>query len=289
MAKRPTWLQEHQSDVYSQTGEDGIIQAIFGLIPDCNNWCVEFGAWDGEYLSNTCNLIDNHNYGAVLIEASSKKFKELEERFADRKNVFPVNDFVGFGAQDGLDSILRKTPIPVDFDFLSIDIDGNDYHVWKAVEHYQPKVVCIEFNPTIPSEVDYVQPADPAIQRGSSPRSIVELGKEKGYELVCVRPFNCIFVAARYFPLFEIEDNSLTTLRTNLDGVTWMFSGYDGEIIFSGADSLPWHGVVLPPSRLQCLPAFLRRYSNDYSPLQKFVFKWWRKWWRLRYGKPRSG
>lgn len=286
--KSPTWLLEHQRNVYSQMGEDGIIETILELLPNRNNWCVEFGAWDGEYLSNTCNLIENHEFNAVLIEGSAAKFPELKKRFACRDGVIPINGFVGFGAGDGLDSFLCKTPIPEDFDFLSIDIDGNDFHVWKAVSAYRPKIVCIEFNPTIPSEVDYVQPADPTVQKGCSPRSLVALGKEKGYELVCVQRFNCIFVAAEYFPLFEIGDNSLQTLRTDLSGVTWIFNGYDGEVMLAGADCLSWHGLVLPGKRFQCLPSFLRRYSNDYSPFQRLLFKYWRKWWRLRYGKPAS-
>lgn len=284
--KSSTWLLERARNVYSQTGEDGIVEAILERLPQRDKWCVEFGAWDGQYLSNTCNLIDNHGYNAVLIEGSTEKFGELKQRYADRSGVFPFNGLVGFTSGDGLDTFLRRTPIPRDFDFLSIDIDGNDYHVWKAVSEYRPKVVCIEFNPTIPSEVDYVQPADFRIQKGCSPSSLVALGKEKGYELVCVQLFNCFFVDAKYFPLFEIDDNSLATLRTDLSGITWVFNGFDGEVMVTGADSLSWHGLRFPAERFQCLPRFLRRYSNDYTPLQRFLFKLWSKWWRLRYGKP---
>lgn len=59
MSRSPTWLLEHKKDVYSQTGEDGIIETILSTIGDRDGWCVEFGAWDGQYLSNTRNLIEN--------------------------------------------------------------------------------------------------------------------------------------------------------------------------------------------------------------------------------------
>ena len=90
-----------------------------------------------------------------------------------------LNAFVGFTAADGLDAILARTPIPADFDVLSIDIDGNDYHVWNAVARYKPRVVVIEYNPTIPAAVDFVQPADMSINQGASITAQARLGKQK--------------------------------------------------------------------------------------------------------------
>ena len=152
--KNPAWLLDYKENVFSQAGEDGVISRVLSLIPDKNNWCVEFGAWDGKYLSNTCNLIVNHGFSAVLIEADKKKFQKLQENFKGQVKVYAVNRYVGFGEKDNLDEILSDKPCPQDFDFLSIDIDGNDYYAWQAVSRYQPKVVIIEFNPTIPTRPD---------------------------------------------------------------------------------------------------------------------------------------
>jgi hypothetical protein len=263
-------------DVYSQTGEDGVIAAILDLLPDKNNWCVEFGAWDGLYLTNTRNLIEARGYSAVLIEADARKFKELSKNFAGKQNVIPLNEFVGFTPAENLDRILAPTPIPKNFDLLSIDIDGNDYHVWHAITSYQPKLVVVEFNPTIPTPVRFVQPADPSINQGSSLLSLVELGKAKGYELVAVLPFNAFFVRQEYFGLFQIENNDPAVLRTNLDSVTYLFCGYDGRIFLRGACALPWHyGIPLRQTAVQRLPRFLQRFPANYNAVQRMLFAIW--------------
>jgi hypothetical protein len=103
---------------------------------------------------------------------------------------------------------LAKTAIPLGFDFLSIDIDGNDFHVWNATRVYRPKFICIEFNPTIPTEIDFVQPASLNISQGSSLKSLVALGTAKRYELASVLQFNAFFVRVDLFPRLEIADNS---------------------------------------------------------------------------------
>jgi hypothetical protein len=272
MAKHPTWLLDCQANVFSQAGEDGVIEKILELLPDKNHWCVEFGAWDGILYSNTRNLIVNKKYSAVLIESDREKFKVLEKNYSQYPGVVTVNRFVGFGNHDHLDMILEDTAIPKEFDFLSIDIDGNDYHVWKAAENYHPKVVCIEFNPTIPTEVNFVQSADQTVTQGCSLSALTELGMNKGYELVSVLPFNAIFVRKEYFPIFEISDNSPGVLRTHTQAITYMFSGYDGRIILRGHRRNDWHNIEISEDAVQILPRFLRKYPLSYNKVEKFLF-----------------
>jgi len=273
----PAWLLDFRSDVYSQSGEDGVISKILEMLPTRDMWCTEFGAWDGIHLSNARNLIENHGYSAVMIEGDPGKFRELQHNYAARKEVIPLNAFVGFQASDGLDSILASTPIPFEFDFLSIDIDGNDYHVWNATQKYRPKIVCIEFNPTIHTDVDFVQPADVKLNQGASLSALTRLGKEKGYELICVLPFNAIFARADYFGLFGIQDNSPYTLRKDVRHVTYIFSGSDGHVFLRGGAILPWHGITLKESRIQPLPKFLRYFPGNYGVLKKLLFKLFRR------------
>lgn len=275
MSRSPTWLLDHQKTVYSQTGEDGIIEKILELLPGKDNWCVEFGAWDGISLTNTRNLLETKNYSGVLIEAAKDRFLNLQRNYAHRKDVYPINRFVGFSADDSLDQILSATPIPLDFDFLSIDIDGNDYHVWEAFSKYRPKALVIEYNPTIATHIRFVQPADPSVSQGSSLLSLVELGKKKGYELVCALQFNAFFVRKEFFPLFEIENNAPEVLRTDLRVITDFFVGYDGTIFLQGSCMLPWHETPIRASRMQYLPKYLRRHAGDYSVLDKVLFALW--------------
>jgi hypothetical protein len=270
--KLNTWLLDFQRNKYSQTGEDGVIEKALEIIPQADKWCVEFGAWDGCFASNTRNLIENHGYSAVLIEAAPSKFLSLKENYAHRQNVITRNAFVGFALEDGLDSILTGLPIPVTFDFLSIDIDGNDYHTWKGITKYRPKIICIEFNPTIPTEVEFVQPANPSLSQGTSLLSLVKMGKEKGYELVSVLHCNAFFVDSKYYPLFEIEDNRPQTLRKDMSAITYLFTAYDGTIFLTGSKRLPWHRISMKARKAQQLPRFLRRYPGNYSLIRKLIF-----------------
>ncbi len=276
MIKNPYWLLEYKKNVFSQTGEDGIIEKIFEIIPEKDFWCVEFGAWDGIMNSNSRNLIINFGYSAVLIEAGKRKFEELKKNYSDNPKVITLNKFVGFSNNDNLDRILETTPIPKNFDFLCIDIDGNDYHVWKALNNYKPKVVCIEFNPTIPNEIEYVQEANFQINRGASLLSINNLAKIKGYELISVIDFNAFYVDKKYFELFDIEDNSPQTLRRNLSFITYFFTGYDGTVFLKGSQRFFNHGgIKINSERFQYLPKFLRKYSGNYNLVEKILFAIW--------------
>jgi len=265
MNRPSTWLLDYQQNVHSQTGEDGIIGKILELLPQSDRWCVEFGAWDGLYLTNTRNLIESKGYSAVLIEADKNKFLELKNNYAQIDRVIALNKVVGFTEADNLDRILEATPIPHAFDLLSIDIDGNDYHAWKAITKYRPKVVVIEFNPTIPTPIQFVQAPDPSINQGSSLLSLVELGKAKGYELVSVLEFNAFFVRQEFYSIFQIESNAPDVLRTNVGAITYFFSGYDGTIFLRGNCMLPWHGVELNENKIQYLPKFLRIFGGNYT------------------------
>ena len=69
---------------------------------------------------------------------------------------------------------------------MSIDIDGNDYHIFEGLDIYQPKLICIEFNPTIPNEVNFSQKANMSVNQGSSALALIELAKKKLYSPVVV-------------------------------------------------------------------------------------------------------
>jgi hypothetical protein len=271
---RSRWLSAYAKDYYSQTGEDGIVAKALSVLPGRDRWCVEFGAWDGKHLSNTYHLVEEDGYQVVLIEGDADKYRSLcaEYPFKDRGHF--IHGFVGWNAKDGLDGILSALPIPQDFDLLSIDIDGNDYWVWRAVEKYRPKLVLIEFNPTATNRIDYVQPADSRTNISSSPAALVRLGKEKGYELVSVIGPNLLLVDSCYFSLFDIPDNSLAVMREE-DEITALYLGFDGSLMVDGPAELRWHGGKLNVP--QPFPKFLRQYPPTYNKLQRLAFRVFRK------------
>jgi len=270
-------LSDFARNVTSQYGENGIIEKVLEVINKGNQWCVEFGSWDGKTASNTYDLIKSKGFSAVLIEADKKRFNDLLKTFEGNYKVIPINAFVGFSETDNLDSILKKTPIPEDFDLLSIDIDGNDYHVWDAVKQYRPKVVVIEFNPSIPTGVEFIQPKDMSLSYGSSLLSITNLAQSKGYELVAVTKVNAIFVLSEYFKLYKITDNSPQALREDESMITHIFCGYDGTVFIRGYGLLPWQLIPIEERKVQQLPKWARKRAGDKNFIRRTLGRKYRR------------
>ena len=237
---------------------------------------MEFGAWDGKHCSNTYDLIKSHDYRGVFIEADPVRFRDLEQTHgASGRNVL-LNAFVGFSKSDSLDVLLSQCEIPKNFDLLSIDIDGNDYHVWEAMEEYRPKLVVIEFNPSLSNTALFVQKRDPRASHGSSPASLVELGKRKGYELVAVTPLSLLFVSSEHYGAFGIADNSLALMRDDSQ-LPHIFFGYDGHVFLSegnvaGPIAVGWHHLKLRESDVQALPTRLQKYPDQYSRIERIQY-----------------
>jgi hypothetical protein len=273
-------------DVYSQNGEDGILKEVLNRLGvmdrDGPKWCVEFGAWDGVHLSNTCNLIRNFDFHAVLIEANTARFKDLCRNFP-QDEVAKINRLVALTGDQRLDAILQETDIPTDFDMLSIDIDGCDYHVWKSLEAFQPKLVIIEFNPTIPVDVPYIQAADFNVQQGSGVKAMDDLARAKGYTTVCVHGGNLIAVRNDLVTAVTSEPPPPIEDMADPDARMFLFVGYDGTVL-SNRDSLPmsWHPTDIPLSELQVLPRGLRQFSGRYGPLKWAWFGLLDIWRRMR-------
>jgi hypothetical protein len=169
-------LGDYEEQVHSQGGEDGVVQRIFDLIGAQSRFFVEFGAGDGIHISNTANLRLNHGWRGLLMEASERADGEVVKRaFVDAENVC---------------ALFRRYDVPQTFDLLSIDIDGNDYWVWKAIEEFSPRVVLLEYNiffdladaRTIRYNADHVWDDD--FYHGASLAALRKLGHEKGYRLV---------------------------------------------------------------------------------------------------------
>jgi hypothetical protein len=231
-------LSQSEKIVYSQSSEDGMIEEILELLPDKDYWCCEFGANDGILISNTYNLIKNKNYSSVLIEGDSRVFKNLVHNFKDNEKAVLINTLVGYESDNNLNVILSKTPIPKNFDLISIDVDGDDYYIWDATTEYNPKIVIIEYNCTMPTGLNLVQPKKAFF--GSSISAFVELASKKDYFLIATTTTNLIFVDNKYLHLFNLYEKDINKLRMNTDSVTYMFESYDGKIYTTGKNSLLW-------------------------------------------------
>ena len=222
-------LADHGFDVYSQGGEDGIVEKIFELIDVSSKVSIEFGAWDGFYLSNTANLWSRQGWKGILIELDSEKFKSL------RENVKPhdcrcVNARVEPDGDNSLENILRREGIHDSVDLLSIDIDGDDYYIFESLKSLTPRLIICEYNPTIPAEMELVP--ERGNYFGCSARSLVQLAERKGYKLVAVTDANCFFVREADFHHFADYDTSLPAIAVT-KFLTYCLTGYGGDYALS--------------------------------------------------------
>jgi hypothetical protein len=175
-------LLDYRRNIYSQNGEDGIIEAIFETIGIVKFTCCEFGAWDGVHLSNCKNLIDN-GWSAVMIESDQLRYQDLIKTYYKNDRVKSVNVLVD-NSQNSLQVILNKCDVAYDLDFLSVDIDGLDYEIFEGID-ISPRLICIEVNAGHnPVSLNRI-PREIAINNvGQSLAIFCEIAKGKGYKLI---------------------------------------------------------------------------------------------------------
>ena len=195
-------LINYQKNINSQGGEDGVIEEICKRLKIKNGNFVEFGAWDGKYLSNTYKLL-SENWKGVYIEGEESKYQDLlktKSEFPDQ--VFCICSFVTEEGGNSLDHLLSQTPLPKDFELLSIDIDSYDFHVWRGFQDYNPKIVIIEGNSMIAPGIWQIH--EEGLSQGSSFTALLALGEQKGYKLVC-HTGNLIFVQEQVVPELKLN------------------------------------------------------------------------------------
>lgn len=176
-------LEKYRANVFSQNGEDGLIEELCRRLGVSAGTCVEFGAWDGKHLSNTYNLVRNKGWKAVYIEGDETRFRDLEQTVREQPGqITPMHAFVSDQGENRLDALLGRAGIAKDFDLLSIDIDSSDWQVWNAMVEFQPKIVVVEINSGLRPGIMQVHQGGKAV--GSSFSSTLELGLRKGYRLV---------------------------------------------------------------------------------------------------------
>ncbi|WP_102275729.1 FkbM family methyltransferase [Cytobacillus massiliigabonensis] len=178
----------YEKKIQSQNGEDGILEEIFNRIGTTNKFFVEFGVEEG-LECNTSYLSMYKNWGGLLIEGSPDYYARLVNNYQSRglnKVLFSYN----LVTVENINLIFNQNNVPAEFDLLSIDIDGNDYWIWKELSNYKPRVVVIEYNYAYPPPRKWVMVYNPSHNWngtdyfGASLTSLTELGKQMGYSLL---------------------------------------------------------------------------------------------------------
>ena len=191
---------------FSQNGEDGILLYVFSLIGTVNRTVVEICAGDGVEC-NAANLIVNHGWQGLLFDGDREQVARGKEFYAGCRTtwVSPPTFVNAWITAENVDALVSSHGSVGPIDLLSLDIDGNDYWVWKALDCIQPRVVVLEFNGSCGPERSIAMSYDPDYRLdlamppyrcGASLAAFVKLGRARGYRLVGIQSlgFNAFFV-----------------------------------------------------------------------------------------------
>jgi len=170
--------------VFSQNGEDGVIQEIMHRVGTSSRSFVEFGA--ASFEANCILLADVFSWQGLFIDASKRQFSRLYRKYGAISGVTVLN---ARATPENIEALFADAGIPLEPDVLSIDIDGEDYYVWQAIERYRPRVVVIEYNSGLDLVRCLVQPRrasgwDGTAFYGASLGALESLAYRKGYRLV---------------------------------------------------------------------------------------------------------
>jgi len=191
-------LNQYEFKAYSQGGEDGIIQEIFNRIGTTNQYFVEFGVGVG--LENNTAFLLTEGWQGLWIEGSDRYCKRIREKFTDlleNRRLTLINNFVD---AENIEGLFKQGNVPEELDLLSIDVDGNDYWIWKAINQYRPRVAILEYNAVYPPQVSWTIQYNPnhrwdySSYMGASLLALEKLGTYKGYKLV-----GCSFTGVNAF------------------------------------------------------------------------------------------
>jgi hypothetical protein len=184
-------LRDAEFRVFSQWGEDGIIQYLVAAVAIESPQFVEIGVEDYRE-SNTRYLAMSSNWTGLLIDGSAGCINDINQQSVTwRHGIIARRAFVD---KDNVNSLIAAGGIRGRIGLLSIDIDGNDYWVWEALNVIEPSIVVIEYNPLWGKKDCVAVPYDPKFIRsekhysnvyyGASLRALVDLGRRKGYRFV---------------------------------------------------------------------------------------------------------
>jgi hypothetical protein len=184
-------LVQYEYSYLSQNGEDGIIRFLFSQIGFESRRFVEFG-----FAATQCNslrLILQENFKGLLMDGARENC-DFFNRAARNFRIDGVEAYCTFLNRDNLNQTIVEHGISGEIDFLSLDVDGNDYWLWQALDCVSPRVACIEYNAGIGPSLSWTVPYDPGFERyakhpsgffhGASLKALESLGQRKGYRLV---------------------------------------------------------------------------------------------------------
>ena len=181
-------LELYGFKVYSQNDEDGIIEEIFNRIGTTNKIFVEFGVENG--LECNSHYLLHKGWRGLWIEGNPKSFEEIFSKFFPVIRTGQLSVVNAFITKDNINHWISTAKVGGEIDLLSIDVDGNDYYVWQAIDVVRPRVVVIEYNAKFPPNHEWKMAYnenhiwDGSDWQGASLKALELLGRKLGYRLV---------------------------------------------------------------------------------------------------------
>jgi hypothetical protein len=184
-------INEYEFSAFSQWGEDGIINFLIQNLDIKSKIFIEFGVEN--YLeSNTRFLLINRNWSGLIFDMSKENISEIKKHYYYWRHDLRAE--IATITAENINDLIEKNGFKKPIGLLSIDIDGNDYWVWKNLEILDPEIVVIEYNYRFGSKKSLTIPYDPGFDRrkahssmvyyGASLKALVKLAEKKDMKLV---------------------------------------------------------------------------------------------------------
>jgi hypothetical protein len=185
-------LAEVEFKVFSQWGDDGIIQWLLAQLEPLPHTFIEFGVEDYRE-SNTRFLLFNDNWSGLVMDGSPAHIATIQN--ADYYWKYELQARQAFVDRENINALLADWPYEREIGLLHIDIDGNDYWVWEALTAVSPVVAIVEYNSVFGSQRALTIPYAPGFVRstkdhvsnlyyGASLAALVHLATTKGYVFI---------------------------------------------------------------------------------------------------------
>ncbi len=177
--------------MFSQWGEDGIIQHLTRTVDIKNKTFIEFGVED--FFESNCRfLMMKDDWRGFVIDGSRENIAKLKKsNFYWKHHLDAVDAFI---TKDNINALLAKSGFDADLGILSVDLDGNDYYVLEAIENFRPRILICEYNPIFGATRKISVPYSTNFQRtaahfsnlywGASLGAMTHIADIKGYALV---------------------------------------------------------------------------------------------------------
>ncbi len=201
--RRETTLQSYEFKVFSQWGEDGILQFLTSRLEIKDRTFIEFGVED--FREANCRfLLMKDGWRGFILDGSRENMERVQA--AEFYWRYPLRAESAFITRENIAELLERSGFDRDLGILSIDIDGVDYYVWERLEAWRPRIVVVEYNASFGKELPVSVPYEATFQRtrahfsnlyfGASLAAFQYLAEERGYALVGIESHgvNAFFV-----------------------------------------------------------------------------------------------